>query len=213
MAHGALNDVPRRADHERPRHAGRADEITPWRRRSLTIPPDSWRAWVHLAVWEAWMGMLLCGFLAFGAALIVTSPNRIVTIDDLSRCYAPPPVELPCERTVYRTGALNAAFSGLCGMLSVLVGAWFVWELWSAVAPKPITDDFLKLLNDSFGRSWRDPRTWPWSRMLWAYGFTAVGVLLAASTALLIWTAVSFRRPVPVPLIKIETSQDYRLKP
>ena len=39
--------------------------------------------------------------------------------------------------------------------------------------PKPITDDFLKLLNDSFGRNWRDPRTWPWTRMLWAYGFTA----------------------------------------
>src|SRR5688572_32335060 len=28
------------------------NEITPWRRRSLVIPPDSWRAWVHLAVWE-----------------------------------------------------------------------------------------------------------------------------------------------------------------
>ena len=46
---------------------GPMNEITPWRRRSLTIPPDSWRAWVHLAVWEAWMGMLLFGFLAFGS--------------------------------------------------------------------------------------------------------------------------------------------------
>ena len=71
----------------------------------------------------------------------------------------------------------------LCGLLSLLVAAWFVWELWSAVAPKPITDDFLRLLSDSFARNWRDPRTWPWSRMLWAYGFTFVGVLLAASTA------------------------------
>ena len=57
-----------------------------------------------------------------------------------------------------------------------------MWELWSAVAPKPITDDFLQLLNDSFGRNWRDPRTWPWSRVLWAYGFTFVGVLFAAGT-------------------------------
>lgn len=213
MAHGALNDVPRRADHERHRHAERADEITPWRRRSLTIPPDSWRAWVHLAVWEAWMGMLLCGFLAFGAVLIVTSPDRIVTVEDLSGCYAAPPVELPCDRTVYRTGALNAAFTALCGMLSLLVGVWFVWELWSAVAPKPITDDFLRLLSDSFARNWRDPRTWPWSRMFWAYGFTFAGVLLAASTALLVWTAVSFKRPVAAPVINIETTQDFRFMP
>ena len=83
---------------------GAWNEITPWRRRSLTIPPDSWRAWVHLAVWEAWMGILLCGFLAFGIALITTSGDRIVTVEDLSGCYAPPPVQLPCERIVYRTG-------------------------------------------------------------------------------------------------------------
>jgi hypothetical protein len=46
--------------------------------------------------------------------------------------------------------------------------------------------------------------------MLWAYGFTFVGVLLAAGTALLIWTAVSFRPPVPMPAV--ETQQDFRLK-
>ena len=192
MAHGALN------------------EITPWRRRSLAIPPDSWRAWVHLAVWEAWMGMLLFGFLAFGISLIVTSPDRIVTFEDLSRCYAPPPVVLPCERFI-RVGALNAAFSALGGMMSLVAATWFIWELWSAVAPKPITDDFLKLLNDSFARNWRDPRTWPWSRMLWAYGFTFVGVMFAASMVLLIWTANSFARPAKSPVIKIETSQDFRV--
>jgi hypothetical protein len=189
------------------------NEITPWRRRSLTIPPDSWRAWVHLAVWEAWMGMLLCGFFAFGAALIVTSPDRIVTVEDLSRCYAPPPVELPCESVVYRTGALNAAFTALGGMLSLLVAIWFLWELWSAVAPAPITDDFLKLLNDSFARNWRDPRTWPWSRMAWAYGFTSLGVLLVSGMVLLIWTANSFKHPVKVPVVNIETEQDFRLQP
>ena len=41
-------------------------EIGPWRRSSLTIPPQSLRAWLHLAVWEMWMGMLLCAVLALG---------------------------------------------------------------------------------------------------------------------------------------------------
>ena len=186
------------------------NEITPWRRRSLVIPPDSWRAWVHLAVWEASMGMLLFGCLAFGIWLIGSSNDRIVTFVDLSRCYAPPPVELPCER-VMRVGALNAAFTALGGLLSLVAASWLVWELWNAVAPKPITDDFLKLLDYSFGRSWRDPRTWPWSRMLWAYGFTSAGVLLAAGMVLLIWTANSFARPVKAPVVNIETSQDFRI--
>jgi hypothetical protein len=189
---------------------GALNEITPWRRRSLTIPPDSWRAWVHLAVWEAWMGMLLFGFLAFGASLIVSSPDRILMTEDLSACYEQP-VVLPCEKVVYRTGAMNAAFTALCGLLSLLVAAWFVWELWSAVAPKPITDDFLKLLNDSFARNWLDPRTWPWSRMLWAYGFTFAGVLFAASFAALIWIA-TLARPEKAPVGNIETTQDYRIK-
>ena len=193
--------------------SGVMNEITPWRRRSLTIPPDSWRAWVHLAVWEAWIGMLLFALLAFGVSLILTTPDRIVVFEDLSGCYAPPPVALPCERIVYRTGALNAAFTALGGMLALLAAAWLIWELWSAVAPRPITDDFLKLLNYSFARNWRDPRTWPWSRMLWAYGFTLVGLLLAASMALLIWTASSFTRELKAPIVNVETSQDFRVQP
>ncbi len=47
--------------------------------------------------------------------------------------------------------------------------------------------------------------------MLWAYGFTFVGVLFAAGTALLIWTAVSFTRPVKAPVVNVETSQDFRI--
>ena len=74
-----------------------------------------------------------------------------------------------------RAGALNVAFNVWCGVLLIAVAAWLLWELWSAVAPKPITDDFLKLLDDSFGRDWRNPRTWPWARLGWAYGFTLVG--------------------------------------
>ncbi len=53
--------------------------------------------------------------------------------------------------------------------------AWFLWELWTAAEPKPVTDDFLKLLHESFARNWRDPRTWPWSRMLWAYRLHSPG--------------------------------------
>ena len=204
MARGAMKET---------RAGGAMNEITPWRRRSLTIPPDSLRAWIHLAVWEAWMGMLLCGFLSFGVVLITTSPDRIVTVEDLSGCYAAPPIELPCERIAYRTGVLNAAFTALGGVLSIVIGLWFLWELWSACAPQPITDDFLKLLDYSFGRSWRDPRTWPWSRMLWAYGFTFVGVVMAAGAALVFWTAISFSRPLKVPAVKVETSQDFRIAP
>ena len=64
-------------------------------------------------------------------------------------------------------------FNVWCGLLLIAVAAWLVWELWSAAAPKPITDDFLKLLEDSFARDWRKPRTWPWARVGWAYGFTS----------------------------------------
>ena len=74
------------------------------------------------------MGMLLCGFISFGALLIFTSPDRIITVEDLSSCYATT-VVLPCERIVYRTGGLNAAFSLLCGVLIIVAAIWFLWEL------------------------------------------------------------------------------------
>ena len=103
---------PRKAVNDGAR--GSAAEIGPWHRRGLTFRPNSLRAWIRLAVWELWMGMLLCGLLAFGMLLIVTSPDRIVIAEDLSHCYATT-VVLPCERIVYSTGGLNAAFSVLCG--------------------------------------------------------------------------------------------------
>ena len=34
--------------------------MRPWGRRPLTIPPNSTNAWIQLAVWELWMGMLIC---------------------------------------------------------------------------------------------------------------------------------------------------------
>jgi len=137
------------------------------------------------------------------------SPDRIVTISDLSGCYASPPIAVSCERIVYQGGMLNVAFTALCGFLLIGVAAWFLWELWNAVEPKPITDDFLKLLHDSFGRNWRNPFTWPWSRVVWAYGFTSIGVALTVGVATLIWTLiVAPNSRVPEP--KVDTSQSFR---
>ena len=97
---------------------------------------------------------------------------------------------------------LNAAFTALCGLMLIGVAAWFLWELWSAVEPKPITDDFLRLLNDSFGRDWRNPLKWPWARVLWAYGFTVVGATLTAGVGVMIWTLVASSHATKAPTIR-----------
>ena len=184
--------------------------MSPWRRHALTIPPDSLRAWVTLAAWEFWMGMLLYGALSFSTQLIATAPDSIVTVFDFTNCYAVPPVAQPCERIAYRAGVLNVALNFWCGLLLVAVAVWLLWELWSAVASKPITDDFLKLLDDSFGRDWRSPRTWPWARMVWAYGFTLVGVTLAVCIGLVVSTVISSSRPAKAPTVHVDTSQRFR---
>jgi hypothetical protein len=129
------------------------------------------------------MGMLLFLLIAVGVWLIDTSPERLVTVTDLSRCYATPPAPDPCARTLHR-GGLNMIFSAFAGVMMLSIAAWCLWELWSAAEPRPIADDFLRLLNDSFGRDWRKPMTWPWARLLWAYGFTAVGAALTAGGAI-----------------------------
>ena len=181
-----------------------------WRRCPLTIPPNSLQEWIQLAVWELWMGTLIAVILGFGITLIATAPDRIYTMSDLSRCYAPPPVTLPCERVLYRGGLLNVAFTALFGMMLIGVAAWFLWELWSAVEPKPITDDFLKLLNDSFGRNWKNPFTWPWARVFWAYGFAVVGATMTAAVAITIWTLVARSSSwAKTPTPRVETSQHY----
>src|SRR5437764_204040 len=132
------------------------------------------------------MGSLLYIAVGFGTQLIAAAPRSVVTVFDFTNCYAAPPVVLPCERVAYRAGALNAALNAWCGLLLILVAVWLVWDLWSATAPKPITDDFLKLLEDSFARDWRKPRTWPWTRVAWAYGFALVGVMSGTAMSLLI---------------------------
>jgi hypothetical protein len=183
-------------------------EMSPWKWRPLTIPPDSFCAWMGLAVWEFWMGVIVCGALVFGTQLIVSAPHSVVTVFDFTDCYAVPPVAQPCERVAYKTGALNGVLNLWCGVLLIAVAAWLLWELWNAVAPKPITDDFLKLLDDSFGRDWRRPRTWPWARMVWAYGFTLVGAVAALAIALVVSTAISSSARAPTG--RIETSQRFR---
>ena len=185
-------------------------ETSPWR-RSLTIPPDSAGAWVRLAMWELGMGALLYAALSFGTRLIVTAPDIIVTVFDLTNCYAVKSVVEPCERVAYQTGALNAAFNLWCGVLLTAVAIWLLWELWNAVAPQPITDDFLQLLDQSFGRDWRSPRTWPWARMVLAYGFTLVGVTASVCIGLLISAVISSRTPAKAPRADVETSQSFRL--
>src|SRR5262249_54151555 len=102
------------------------------------------------------MGILVCGALFFGIRLIVTAPGNMFTVYDYSNCWVPP-LPHPCEPVAFRTGTLNVVFSVWCGMMLIGVAAWLVWELWGAVAPKPITDEFLQLLEHSFGRSWRRP--------------------------------------------------------
>lgn len=186
-------------------------EMSPWKPWSLTIPPNSRQAWIRLAGWELWMGMLVCITTSVGIALIMTSPKRIVAVSDLTDCYAPPPVTLPCERILYRGGALDAAFMALCGLMLIGVAVWLLWELWNAVEPKPITDDFLRLLDHSFGSNWRNPLRWPWTRVLWAYGFTVVGVTLTAGVGVMIWTLFASPNSTKAPSARIETSQSFTI--
>jgi hypothetical protein len=188
----------------------RLPDMSPWRGRPLTIPPDSTRAWIQLAAWECWMGMLVCGAVAAGMRLIATAPGNIITVYDFSRCYGASPISQPCERVAYRAGMLNVVFSAWVGVLLMGVAAWLLWELWVAVAPQPITDDFLKLLDDSFGRDWRRPRTWPWARALWAYGFTAAGVILVLSAGAVVSRLASSPGFTKATIVHIETSQRFR---
>jgi hypothetical protein len=89
------------------------------------------------------------------------------------------------------------------------VAVWLLWELWSAITPKPITDDFLKMLDDSFGRSWRRPRSWPWARLGWAYGFALVGALSAFSLGFVVSKAIASSRPPHAPTLRVETFERF----
>ena len=79
-------------------------EMSPWKPRSLTIPPNSKQAWLRLAIWQLWMGMLVCVTFALAVVLITTAPSRIVAVSDLTNCYAPPPVALPANESCIAAG-------------------------------------------------------------------------------------------------------------
>jgi hypothetical protein len=162
-------------------------ELSTWNRRGLTIPPNDWRAWLRLAVWEIWMGMLVAMAVVFGVRQIATAPDHIVTFHDFTACSAAAQATGPCER-LYRTGGLNMLFSIMTGLLGFVVAAWLLWELWMAVQPRPIADDFLKLLHHSFARDWRNPMTWPWTRLAWAYGFALLGALTLSAVVVVLYS-------------------------
>ena len=130
-------------------------EMSPWKRRPLVVPPNSRSAWILLVTWEAWMGIVIYGVVGVGARFV----------GDLARRQ---------PRTV-----LSVVFAIWSGAILFVIAMWLIWELWNAAAPKPITDEFLRLLDASFGADWRSLRRWPWARLTWAYGFATVGVLVA----------------------------------
>ena len=176
----------------------------------MSIPPESTRAWLSLAVWEFWIGLLICGAAGLGVRLIATARDGIITVFDFTNCYAAPPIVQPCERVAYRTGVLNVAMNYWCGALLIVVALWLLWELWMATAPKPITDEFLKMLDESFGRDWRRPRTWPWTRIAFAYGFTFVGIASGLAIGLLASSILASPRFARTPAAHVDTSQRFR---
>ena len=189
----------------------RPNQIHPWwRKRTIVIPPETRDEWVRLVTWELWMGLILFLLVALGTGLLMTSPDRVVKLHDVSQCYAAPPVPIPCERTLYR-GLLNVAFSAFSGFMMLAVAVWAMWSLWSAAEPAPITDDFLRLLSDSFARDWRNPMTWPWSRVLWAYGFTTLGVALGLAATIAASAALSSLPSTRRPAAQVETLQIFRV--
>src|ERR671923_2715539 len=103
-------------------------DMRPWGRRPLTIPPNSPNAWFQLAIWELWMGMIVCLVCGLGVYLIVTSPTHIFDVPGFTNCDDLP-VPTPCQQTVYRGGVLNAAFIALFGLTLIGVAVWIVWEL------------------------------------------------------------------------------------
>ena len=88
--------------------------------------------------------------------------------------------------------------------------SWLLRVTNVSVTPYTYTDDFLKLLEDSFARDWRKPHTWPWLRVAWAYGFALAGVTSGVGVSLLI-SALSASPPARAPTGVVETSQQFRV--
>ena len=147
---------------------------------------------------------LIFAFLHLNGTIDLADPQDALQVFDL-REEAPPPPPPPPPRQERRQDKPKDKEGGSPANIRS--------QATPAVAPKPITDDFLKLLNDSFGRSWRNPRRWPWSRLMWAYGFTLVGVTLTAGAVSTMWAAVSESHRAKPPVVNVETSETFRLSP
>jgi hypothetical protein len=78
------------------------------------------------------------------------------------------------------------------------------------VTPRAIADDFLKLLHHSFARDWRNPRTWPWARLAWAYGFALLGASSLAGVMFVLWSVASSRPIVKPVRARVHTSQTFK---
>ena len=164
-------------------------EVSPWRRRGLKIPPDSFREWVRLGTWEFGMGVLLYVVFYVGTQLIASAPHSIVTVFDFTNCYAAPPVTLPCERVAYRVGGLNAVLNAWCGLLLMAVAAWLVWrENGFAEARVPLSLFGVQLVFNAL---------WSWLFFAWQRGRLAeLEILLLL--ALIALTVVAFWRVRPL---------------
>ena len=158
-----------------------ANELHPsWQKRTIVVPPETRDEWVRLVTWELWMGLNLFFFVAIGITLLTISPDR---------------------------GVLIVAFSVAGGVMLLALAVWVLWSLWSAAAPAPIADDFLRLLKESFGYDWRDPMTWPWSRFSWAYGFTTLGVTIGLLLTMALSASMRSLPSPRTPATQVETLQ------
>ena len=144
------------------------------------------------------------GFLAWLVTVVLAAGLATLASVDAERFYG----QLAKPDWAPGSGIFAPVWTVL--YLLMAVAAWLVLDLWSAAAPGPITDDFLRLLEASFARDWRRPRTWPWTRVAWAYGFAFVGVTSALGMSLLV-SALSGSPPARAPAGLIETSQQFRV--
>jgi hypothetical protein len=173
----------------------------------LVVPPETRDEWVRLVTWQLWIGLILFFLVAVGVRLIATPPVRVVVVNNARACDAMMSAPAPCQRTVYRS-RLGVVFTDVAGVMMLAVAAWLLRSLWGAAEPAPITDDFLGVLKESFGRrTWRDPKTWPWSRLKWAYGFTTVGVTIGLLLTIALSAAIRSMPSTRPPAATAETVQ------
>ena len=42
--------------------------------------------------------------------------------------------------------------------------------------------------SSPFARDWRNPLTWPWARLAWAYGFALLGALALSAVVVVLYS-------------------------